>query len=50
MNSRRDFLKTSGALAIGSILLPNPAEAANRKTVNAGVQLYTVRKVDKIVM
>src|SRR5882724_9233257 len=45
MNSRRDFLKTSGTLAIGSILLTDMADAANRKTVkDIGVQLYTVRK------
>jgi sugar phosphate isomerase/epimerase len=45
MNSRRDFLKTSGALALGSVLLPKPADAAYRKTVKEiGVQLYTVRK------
>jgi sugar phosphate isomerase/epimerase len=45
MNSRRDFLKTSGAFAIGSILLPNPAKAVNRKTAkDIGLQLYTVRK------
>jgi hypothetical protein len=45
MNSRRDFLKTSGALALGSVLLPEPTDAAHRKTVkDRGVQLYTVRK------
>ncbi|MEO6456275.1 MAG: sugar phosphate isomerase/epimerase [Ginsengibacter sp.] len=45
MNSRRGFLKSSGALAIGSILLPNLAEASKRKPVkHLGVQLYTVRK------
>jgi len=45
MNSRRNFLKASGALAAGSILLPDFAKAANRKTVkDVGLQLYTVRK------
>jgi sugar phosphate isomerase/epimerase len=45
MNSRRDFLKTSGTFAIGSILFPNLAEAANSKAAkHVGVQLYTVRK------
>src|SRR5450432_227181 len=45
MNSRRDFLKASGAIAIGSMFLPNLAEAANRKEVkDVGLQLYTVRK------
>ena len=44
MNSRRNFLKTSGALAVGSILLPDLSKAANRKTVkDVGLQLYTVR-------
>src|SRR5665213_4035589 len=45
MDNRRDFLKTSGALALGSILLPELAKATGRKTVNdVGLQLYTVRK------
>ena len=39
------FLKASGALAIGSMLLPNLAEAAKGKAVkDVGLQLYTVRK------
>jgi sugar phosphate isomerase/epimerase len=45
MNSRRDFLKASGALAVGSMLLPKNAESAKGKAVkDLGVQLYTVRK------
>jgi len=45
MNNRRDFLKASGTLALGSILLPQLAKATGRKTVNdVGLQLYTVRK------
>jgi sugar phosphate isomerase/epimerase len=45
MNSRRNFLKTSGAFAIGSVLLPGIAEAAKRNAAkNVGVQLYSVRK------
>src|ERR1700712_774077 len=45
MNSRRNFLKTSGAVAIGSGFFPNLAEAAHRKTAqDIGLQLYTVRK------
>jgi len=45
MNSRRDFLKTSGLFAAGSVLLPGMAEALHRKTVkDIGLQLYTVRK------
>ncbi|MDP4284927.1 MAG: sugar phosphate isomerase/epimerase [Bacteroidota bacterium] len=44
MNSRRHFLKSSGAIAIGSILLPQLAKSANRKTIkDIGLQLYTVR-------
>src|SRR6195952_3248774 len=46
MNSRRNFLKASGTLAIGSMLLPDFARAEqNGKAVNdIGLQLYTVRK------
>ena len=45
MNSRRNFLKASGALAAGTILLPNLAKAVNRRSVkDVGLQLYTVRK------
>lgn len=45
MNSRRNFLKASGTFALGSLLLPNIAEAAKRKGVkDVGLQLYTVRK------
>jgi sugar phosphate isomerase/epimerase len=45
MNSRRDFIKTSGALAIGSMLFSKPAGASDRNALkHVGVQLYTVRK------
>ncbi|MEP7110665.1 MAG: sugar phosphate isomerase/epimerase [Ferruginibacter sp.] len=45
MNSRRNFLRNSGALALGSVLLPKMSEAAKRDAANdVGVQLYTVRK------
>src|SRR5664279_6511857 len=44
MNSRRNFLKATGALAVGSILIPDLAKAAGRKPVkDVGLQLYTVR-------
>jgi sugar phosphate isomerase/epimerase len=44
MNSRRNFLKASGALAVGSFLIPDLAKASSRKSVkDVGVQLYTVR-------
>jgi sugar phosphate isomerase/epimerase len=43
--NRRDFLKTTGLFAAGSLLLPAflPASAATR-VKNTGIQLYTVRK------
>src|SRR5487761_2201217 len=45
MSSRRNFLKSSGAFAAGTILLPGFAKTINRKTVkDVGLQLYTVRK------
>ena len=42
MKTRRDFLKTSGALTIGSLLLKNMP--APEKFKNVGIQLYTFRK------
>jgi sugar phosphate isomerase/epimerase len=42
MKTRRDFLKTSGALTIGSLLWKNMPEPAKFK--NVGIQLYTFRK------
>ncbi|MFD3001658.1 sugar phosphate isomerase/epimerase family protein [Pontibacter toksunensis] len=46
MNTRRDFLKSSGALALGALLLPNLAATAKgpAKMNNVGIQLYSVRK------
>ncbi|MBC7912575.1 MAG: sugar phosphate isomerase/epimerase [Pyrinomonadaceae bacterium] len=45
MNTRRDFIKASGTLVIGSLILPNLAEAAIlKKSRRVGVQLYTIRK------
>ena len=41
MNTRRDFIKTTGALAAGSLLWRNAAPTA--KFQNVGVQLYTFR-------
>ena len=43
-NSRRSFLKLSGTLAAGSLLLPNLVSAGKKKIKNVGVQLYSVRK------
>jgi sugar phosphate isomerase/epimerase len=42
MITRRRFLKTSGTFALGSLALPNIAQAA--KVKNVGIQLYSVRK------
>lgn len=42
MKTRRDFLKTSGALTIGSLLWKNMP--APEKFKNVGIQLYTFRK------
>ena len=45
MKTRRDFIKASGYLAAGSLLLPPFAKAENAaKVKNIGIQLYTVRK------
>lgn len=41
MKSRREFLKVSGSLALGTMLLPHFSMAA--KISNVGIQLYTVR-------
>lgn len=41
MKTRRDFLKTTGGIALGAMLLPDFAQAAKVKDV--GIQLYTVR-------
>lgn len=42
MTSRRKFLKASGGIALGTLLLPNFLSAA--KVKNVGIQLYTVRE------
>lgn len=42
MTKRRDFLKSMGALAIGSALLPS-YKFAPKKVTNPGIQLYTFR-------
>jgi sugar phosphate isomerase/epimerase len=42
MKSRRDFLKTSGGLALGALMLPSITKA--EKIKNVGIQLYSVRK------
>lgn len=42
MKTRRDFLKLTGGLAAGAVLLPTLANA--KKIKNVGIQLYSVRK------
>jgi sugar phosphate isomerase/epimerase len=42
MTKRRDFLKSMGALAAGSVLLSS-YKLAPKKVANAGIQLYTFR-------
>jgi sugar phosphate isomerase/epimerase len=42
MKTRRDFLKVSGGLALGAMLLPTLSKA--EKIKNVGIQLYSVRK------
>src|SRR4051812_42871086 len=44
MSTRRNFLQTSGALALGSFIIPEFAKASPNKYKEVGVQLYTVRK------
>lgn len=47
MQNRRDFIKNTGALALGGLILPNFADAFSeaRKVKNFGVQLYTTMSV-----
>jgi len=42
-NTRRNFLKTSGAFALGSLLIPELLRAETKPGKNIGIQLYTVR-------
>ena len=42
MQTRREFLKTSGTVSFGTLLLPRIHEVT--KVKNVGIQLYTVRK------
>ncbi len=47
MQNRRDFLKNTGALALGGMLLPNLADAFGHKITpkNFGVQLFTTMSI-----
>ena len=42
MKSRREFLKATGGIALGAVLLPSIASAT--KVKNVGIQLYSVRE------
>src|SRR5256885_6362583 len=46
MNKRREFIKTSGAIALGSLILPRLGNAGsffnNKKLPPIGIQLYTL--------
>jgi sugar phosphate isomerase/epimerase len=44
MRSRREFIKVSGALTLGSFLLPACKSSTAPKINNVGIQLYSVRK------
>jgi hypothetical protein len=43
MQNRRTFIKDTGALTVGSIMLSS-FEISRKKVKNPGIQLYTVRK------
>jgi sugar phosphate isomerase/epimerase len=43
MKTRREFLQQTGAVALGSVLLPS-LDLSFRKIKNPGIQLYTFRK------
>ena len=43
MKTRRRFIQETGALALGSMLLPS-FDLSSRKITNPGIQLYTFRK------
>ncbi len=44
MKTRRDFLIETGAIAIGSLILPSSFSTIPEKARNIGVQLYTFRR------
>jgi sugar phosphate isomerase/epimerase len=43
-NSRRNFLKVSGAFTLGTLLLPQFLRAEHKPGKNVGIQLYSVRE------
>lgn len=43
MQTRRSFVKVTGTLALGSLLMPGILRAGEKKTKKIGLQLYTVR-------
>lgn len=44
MEKRREFLKSMGMLAAGSVLMPSLSAFTPKKVKNAGIQLYTFRQ------
>jgi sugar phosphate isomerase/epimerase len=44
MNSRRNFIRNTAALALSGAFIPTFASLTNKKVKNVGVQLYSVRK------
>jgi sugar phosphate isomerase/epimerase len=43
MQTRREFIETTGAFALGSVLLPSYISNEPKKVKNIGIQLYTFR-------
>ena len=43
MNTRRNFIKTTGVFALGSVFLPKMLSAGVKPPKRVGIQLYTVR-------
>jgi sugar phosphate isomerase/epimerase len=44
MKTRREFIKVSGAITLGSMFLPSCAASGKQNLKNVGIQLYSVRK------
>ena len=43
MDTRRTFIKKSGVLAIGSLMIPSVLSCTGKKTKDIGIQIYSVR-------
>ncbi len=44
MDTRRTFIKKSGLLAVGSLMIPSVISCTVKKTKNIGIQIYSVRQ------